>query len=441
MAFPLLILQLGLWREYLFRRAEIEDPAFMPREDLDRQRGPVKIFAAAKLCGFLIATTLRKRLLRSLEQFGSPRAAKLVAEAGWQKDVRGIHPVDPALHDLLLAGSTDYTKYARENRRQLVERVKNNVGGTVVVIGERGIGKGGFMRQVCEAAAVNYVTIDCQSGSATAMEAELAAALDLTVPLDNRVILAEAFERKQVQVIAILNLHMLVRPVVGGFNEFNRMSAIMDLLPTGVMHLMGMDRYAWFYVKAALAERSASVDRIELQEWSEEHIRELIVRRCEEAGIKVDFTRVRVPSEYLDGDASTLEERNRIGVTLMCAVLAGGNPSIAMRLFVRCLRADDAGRLFATLPANLDAGQLDGASLHLLLLLRVVAQAERITEAQLHDNLRYPVGVIQNALQLAITREWIVEDEGHYSLSWQWFRTITRVLARHNLLAGVRQEV
>jgi DNA-binding IclR family transcriptional regulator len=71
-------------------------------------------------------------------------------------------------------------------------------------------------------------------------------------------------------------------------------------------------------------------------------------------------------------------------------------------------------------------------------VLRVIAQAERISEEHLRENLRYPASVIRNALHLAVDRGWVIEADEHYSLSWHWFRTITRVLARQNLLAGVR---
>ena len=54
-------------------------------------------------------------------------------------------------------------------------------------------------------------------------------------------------------------------------------------------------------------------------------------------------------------------------------------------------------------------------------------------------NLRYPRHVVRDALRVVRDWGWVTEEEGAYTLTWRWFRTITRVLSRQNLLAGVRQ--
>jgi hypothetical protein len=110
-----------------------------------------------------------------------------------------------------------------------------------------------------------------------------------------------------------------------------------------------------------------------------------------------------------------------------------------MQLFISCMRMGEDGQVFATLPVNLDPVAVEHASLHVMLVLRVIAQAENITQADIVKNLCYSSGVVGNALQLAVENHWIDEVDGHYSLTLPWFRTITRALSRHNLLAGVRQ--
>ena len=74
-----------------------------------------------------------------------------------------------------------------------------------------------------------------------------------------------------------------------------------------------------------------------------------------------------------------------------------------------------------------------------MLVLRVIAQAEHISLNDIVDNLRYPESVVENALNIALENNWVAAKDGLYTLTWRCFRTITRVLARRNLLAGVRQ--
>ena len=441
LAFPIVIIQLGMWRSQLYLRAEREDHEFMSADEFAQQRWLKKYVGAAQLAGFLVATWLRKLLLRSLEHFGQSRAGSSVAKSLIAVKGSGAaaeQKVDPALRDLLLAGTTSYAKYSRTLRRQLIERINHGTGGSFVVIGERGIGKDEFIRQACEGSDADFISIDCQTGSALDVEAQLCAALGISVPVDDKELLAQAMVERNIHIIAVRNLHMLVRPVVGGFDELNKMSRVFDLLPKGVTRIMGMDRYAWFYIKCALAELAASIEKIELPEWSDEQIREMFEARHEDYGKDIDYLRLQMPSQYIDPDEDTLEGRNRMGVYTMCARLSGGNPSIAMQLFVSCLRMAEDGQVYATLPRNQDSGHLEQASLHVKLVLRVIAQAENITRADIVANLRYTQSVVDNALQVAIESQWINETDGHYSLAWPWFRTITRVLSRQNLLAGVR---
>ena len=56
-------------------------------------------------------------------------------------------------------------------------------------------------------------------------------------------------------------------------------------------------------------------------------------------------------------------------------------------------------------------------------------------EQDIADNLRLPQGAVSSAMHFAVLRGWIEETEGRYRLSWTWFRSITRVLTRQNLLA------
>ena len=434
LAFPLVFIQLRLWRQQLFYRVEREEPEFMTREEFSGQRGLAKYAAALRLLGFLAAAWPRKILFRSLEQFGTSRG---VALSTTKVDSRPDDRLDPAIRDLLLAGEMNYTKYARTARRQLIERINNDLGGSVVIVGERGIGKDSFMRQVCEAVESEYLLLDCASGKAGEVERQMAEGLGISGSLSDGQLLAQAVAEKNIRLIAARNIHLLVRPVVGGLDELAAISKIFDLLPEGVARIMTMDRYAWQYVRRALSERAASVDVIELSEWSDEQIVGFLEDRREAVQLDIDFSQARVPSRYLD----TTEDpviRNRKGIFTMAARLSGGNPAIALRLFARSIHQDSAGKLYGVLPANRDSRQLESASLHVMLVLRVIAQAEYIAHEHIVANLRYPVSVVNNALQYSLENKWVVEEDGIYSLSWGWFRTITRVLSRHNLLAGVR---
>ena len=92
------------------------------------------------------------------------------------------------------------------------------------------------------------------------------------------------------------------------------------------------------------------------------------------------------------------------------------------------------------LPGNPDAQVVEESSIHVLLVLRVIAQLELIRFEDIVANLRLEPAHVKAVLHFAQTRNWVEKIDDRYRISWPWFRIITRILARKNLLAGVRQE-
>jgi DNA-binding IclR family transcriptional regulator len=106
-----------------------------------------------------------------------------------------------------------------------------------------------------------------------------------------------------------------------------------------------------------------------------------------------------------------------------------------MRIWADSLCPDEEGRIFVTIPAQPQSRDLDHLSQNILLVLRAIAQSEVISQADIADNLRLPTGAVSSAMHYSMSRGWIEETVAGYRLSWEWFRTITTVLARQNLLA------
>jgi len=435
LTFPVLLLQLGLWRENLFRRLQRVDHEKITEEEYAAQKGLRKYLGAATMAGYLFAAWLSGILLRRMERFNPGRVG--LTEAPTEIDDDNVdQPIDSELRDSLINGEVDYTKYGRAERRTLVDQINRGFGGFVLVIGERGVGKDAFVSQVGESIEGDYLQLDCSGCSARDLEQQLASQLGLDGGLGDSVAVANAIEAKNVKMLFVSNLHLLIRPIVGGFDELQKLSDWFDYLPDNFARVCALDSYAWQYIKCAIGEQATGLGTVQLPAWTEEQIRELISTRCEVLELEPDATRVKVPTRYLDANHDTLQERNLQGIMVMVANLSGGNPSIAMRLFAECLRVDTDGTLFATLPDNADSRDLERAPVYQLLTLRVIAQAERITHEHLVSNLGYGDEVVSNALHVALVNGWIRKRKGEYTLTWPWFRTITRTLARQNLLAG-----
>ena len=121
----------------------------------------------------------------------------------------------------------------------------------------------------------------------------------------------------------------------------------------------------------------------------------------------------------------------------MLWTMSGGNPAVALLTWANCLYYEEEGdgKLCVGLPVQPAARELESAAHNVMLVLRCIAQSELISKEDIVDNLRLRSGSVASAMHFCISRGWIEEHRGYYRLAMYWFKTITRALARQNLLA------
>ena len=168
--------------------------------------------------------------------------------------------------------------------------------------------------------------------------------------------------------------------------------------------------------------------------WTEEQIRKLIELRSAHADIEPDFGELILPRQFESIDYDTVEDRNRFGFYRILWNASDGNPMVSLQLWADSLRIAPDGRILVSLPQLPATSELEKVNMSLLLVLRVIAQSEMANQEEIADSLRFSATEVAGALNLAITHEWVEQVNGRYHLTGKWFRSITRVLARKNLL-------
>jgi len=440
--FPLVFSLLSIWHMELYTRLEREGEPAVPRAEYTQQRGLRRWVGSAKVAGLLLASWLRAVLIRRIERFGSMRAAAgLSVQEDSIEQVPETARLPAATRQILIKGHDEFSKYARLERRALVDRINADKGGVVGIVGERGIGKNGFLRQVADAHNHGTLFIECRAGSAVEIVAEFGRQLELDIARVSDAELNAALEARDIRFIAIFDLHLLVRPVIGGFSELAGLSSLFARVQVPLVWGISVDRYAYQFIARARDDYQLVDSMVQLRPWTEDQIGEFVEQRCESAGLQPDFSKIRVPRQYMDVAQDAIEDRNRVGLYTMLSAMSRGNPAIAIRLFADCIRMTADGVAEVSLPANRDDQVFSQQPINSLLVLRVIAQVELITYDDIVSNLRLAPAVVTSALQMARLHGWVEEHNGQYRISLSWFRVITQTLGRQNLLAGVRQEI
>ena len=384
-------------------------------------------------------------MIRRIEQFGAVHAVTgLTLPDDAEPATVEVKGLPAETRQTLIKGHDAFTKYASLERRALIKRINAGIGGMVAIIGERGIGKNGFLRQVASAQVDGKghgnLVLDCRSGNTAEVVADFGRQLGIDMATADDETLNTALTAQDIRFIAIFDLHLLVRPVMGGGDGIAIIQKLYERISVPLVWATSIDSYAYQLIARLRAEYMLSDARIHLSAWSEDQIGEFVRNRCESAGLEPDFSAVKVPRQYMDVAQDAIEDRNRIGIYTMLTALSRGNPSIAIRLFADCIQMTDNGVAEVTLPANRDEQRFKDAPINLLLLLRVIAQVELITFDDIVGNLQLEPAIVTSALQVAMIGGWVETRNDQYRISWPWFRVITQVLGRQNLLAGVRQE-
>ena len=107
---------------------------------------------------------------------------------------------------------------------------------------------------------------------------------------------------------------------------------------------------------------------------------------------------------------------------------------MALRLWADSLAITEDGKFVVHLPSPSETSEIEKLTPTQLLVLRVIAQSELIARDEIVESLRFSETNVGNAILVSLQQDWIEEVDGRYRLTWDWYRTITRVLVRRNFL-------
>jgi len=445
---PVAVLLVVWWRPHVFYRlGRIRPQTPFLTGLLARQKGLESYFATAIGSGYLAFAALQHWLIRrvagfeegrrALATFAHIEAVRLQERYG---ELEGTAPIDEALRrQLVEIPSEPVQSYAAPLLERLVGMVEQGRTFAAVLIGERGMGKSYFLRQLAARVDGGAIFVDCPPGEFDRSVEALAQAVGTDVPTLDAI--GERLQERQARFVAFDDAHHLVRPRKGGQRGLDELAVFARKLPVDILWLGAVDGATWQFVQRARMGRSIYDQRIALPPWTEEQLAELVTARCTALGIEPDYSHLVLPTRFDEGGTSDPAERNRVGFFRALWMAADGNPEVAVRLFADSLVVDEDGRVLVRLFTTQSTRELADLHLNVRLVLRFVAMSENCSQEDLEAGLRLKHNIVEGALRLSLLRNYIEEHDGRYRLTWDWFRTITRWLAGQNLLARSRPEV
>lgn len=438
---PLLLVIMTLWRGEIFDQLETEPrlPSGIERT-LEHQRGPKSLLGAARGGLYLIYLRLRHEFFEAISghEFGRRFRANLETRDMLRESKRLMdrgEPIPPELRQRLIVGTGSVIdKVARTEFLQLVELAEAGYGGLAFVVAERGGGKTTMMRRLETRFDSQVLFLDCPLGGYEAFHQTLAGALGLNAQEASVESLKRQLVQTGIRIIAVDNYHRLRRPMKGGNEASKRVGTLIVGVGSNLLWVATIDRAAWQYIRHARDQLMEQLTVLQLSDWTEDQLGDLLKLRCAEADIDPDFGKLRLQRLSDTSGQETAVERNRLGFSRFVWNTARGNPGVALRLFANSLVVIGDGGIEVRLPLRPPAAELMEFQILSLLVLRVIAQCELATADEIAKCLDLPKSQIGLVTAALFRRGYIEQVDNHYHLSWTWFRTVTDVLARKNLL-------
>jgi hypothetical protein len=448
LALPVILVLLLWWRP-LIRRSlvrESQDSAIARRLAKPRT-GLGELTNAAGGVLFLASLRLLRLALVVLSKFEGGRrlSAELIRREALRRTEEhfGSETVVPLADDVkqrIVEGTGGLVEdVASEELRSLEDLVERSwaIG---IVVAERGGGKTTLLRRLHANHPDDGRLVDCPRGGFEDLRDAMASAIGLG-PGASPEAMTEELNRLGVRLIAVDNLHRITRPVMGGQEELDRLGTFTREITAPVTWVTSLDSAAWQYIHRARVGRALR-SAMQLPPWTESQLGELIDLRAREAGLEPDFKRLSLPHRLQEDEEETLEERNRVGFRRLLWLAADGNPGVSLGLWADALVRTEHGGVYVQLPPEFSLEELEEVPLDALLVLRFLVQAGVAATDEIAAGLLYRPEQVSGVLLVAMRRGWVQEEEpGRFRLTWRYFRPVTRVLARRNLLTSARRRL
>ena len=369
-----------------------------------------------RVLAVLVRREVEKDLAREQASPGDP-----LEEAEW----RGlVHPTDGTL----------VANVADDEFERLQGAISSGLGGGYVVAGDRGVGKTAFFSRLVKSLDGTVPSLDCPPSGFNGLVECLGEALGLPQADRSEESVTQSLDSSAVNVVVIDNAHRLVRPWMGGQLGLEQLIQLDARLERPIAWVLGVEKLAWRYIQRAQAERSLFQQAVTLPTWTEDQIGELVKQRTTQASMALDYSTLVLPRQLDSGEHDTVNERNQFGYARVLWEMSDGIPEVAIRMFADSLQRTSAGTYRVQLPQAPFSMTLSESNVDTLLALRVVVRCEVAQPIDIARSLRMGPPAVAALLRFCEQNGWLEESAEGWIIPWKWYRAVTRILMRKNLV-------
>tara|TARA_R110002012_G_scaffold313731_2_gene525664 strand:+ start:15286 stop:17997 length:2712 start_codon:yes stop_codon:yes gene_type:complete len=434
-AIPVFLILVGWWRGVVFARLE----RLRRRTPLQEWALSHRIGGMSFLAAILGATEMFVRgawkLIRTVGvRFVYVRRAvafvfrQELGRPGHQRTVIDLAPLPREAFDQL-SPEQPGDRWIPTRMDPLLEKLQTRAAagmdGIVVLVGERGSGKTAALKQLRSG----------MPGAELHSAEVLVATLDRKKPgPKNR----PSSPGTPGRVMLIDDVESLVRFEIGGLGRFDTLVEHARQSPAGTLWILVVDEAVWPYLTQMRGDRSFFDEIVPIPRWTEAAIGELLHGRSAQAGLKPSFDLLieDLPAEADEIDRQEALEAKSAAYSLLIWDYAEGNPGVALHLWREALGVSESGITYVRALHPAADAALDRLPLETLFVYRAVLRTSLACLEDVQKSTRLPETAVKDALRYGVSHGYLTATNGAYTVSWSWYRALTRSLERRHLIGA-----
>ncbi len=360
-----------------------------------------------------------------------------------QEEESGGEPIPASLASAILSPETvdpvhrpdlDQVFYNALNSWQAKESQ-----GTLALVGDRGMGRGTWLKGVCSELAqrglgVRRMTLNRRILSENELILWIAEELDLPQCADLNELEA-ALLLRPASILVIEHAEDAFLRQVGGFSAMQALFELVGRLGEKHFWLLTFHLPAWAYLSRL--QRLLKVHLfhhvLEVPSMTESQLRRLVVGRTQAAGFRVDFNAL-VRGGALSGDVDGELERATVAFFRVLGEASLGNPAVAMRLWAESLKLTEQGVVQVRMGKALREDLAEGLGEPELFLLSAIRMQDSLSEDELASVNNMNAAAVRSSLQVLRGRGFLERGRSRLRVNLRQQARITRTLWRRNLL-------
>jgi hypothetical protein len=286
---------------------------------------------------------------------------------------------------------------------------------SLVVYGDKGIGKTTLLKQVGERVSQNdnvdivYAKMPSKTVSISDLEKFISQLFpDVSFESGFNIYEIDNTLTKKTMIV-IDECQNIFLSQNGGFAAYYYFVNLINLNTKNIFWVMSFNKYSWLYLDRAFGRTQYFRNVFELKGWSDTKIKELIMKRHRKSKFKLSYDLLISATRSQDeiDKYSSIESK----FFKLLWELSRGNPRTALYLWGTALSRKNNLILNVNIPKEVDLAGIEKTPDDLLFVITHILKHENLLSHEIETTTNLPKGIVRNAIKLGLEKKFIFKDD------------------------------